>query len=447
MGQTMHVVLFGGENGYGNVGDQAMLLETVRRLQTRLDCPRITVLTERPDTSIKASGCELVRLCADDFGPGLLQRLTSISYNVNRYYRYALRLLLGQRVWAGGPLMTGNAVRNLWQLVKSADLVINYGSGGINDIFGDDSIVVWTLLYRWCAMARTPFFITGQGVGPLHNTYFRRLLGQTLPAAQGIGVRDGEISHTILRKLGIPNELVRRTFDDAATLPSAHRDEVNATLENEGVPRKGTLVGIHLRATDYVRDRGEHWARQMGRLISMLSEVLQAHVVAIPMCYNPLEDDREAARVVAQYARPGSLTLIAGEYRPELLKGVCSTMDINIGFSYHFALFGLTGGVPTLPLLTNEYYQLKMTGLLRQLEITDWKPVLLREDSTDRIIRQARRLLQMRTALRPRLLSATHRLDGYVEDFFDDMLEASATQNVAPSKPQRGLAGRRDGYA
>jgi len=429
----MHVVLFGGANGYRNIGDQAMLLETVRRLQSRLGSPRITVLTARPETTILPPGCELVRLTIEDLGPTLVQKVVSNSHLLQKYYRRTVCDLLGRSGRRGRPIKISQNAHDLWELIQSADVVINYGSGGMNDIFGEGAIVVWSLLYRWCALSRTPFFVTGQGVGPLRNTYFRSLLRQTLPAAQGISVRDGEGAQAILRQIGIPEALIRITFDDAVSLPSASREEVDAALQAEGVPRDGVLVGIHLRATDYTCDRGESWARRMGELTSRLAEVLDAQVVAIPMCYNPSEDDREAARVVARYARPGSLKLIEGVYRPELLKGLCAAMTLDVGFSYHFVLFGLTSGVPTLPLFTNHYYRLKMTGVMKQLGITDWHPVHLVDDNTDDVIQAAKGLLRMSSCIGPKLTSATARCVERVEVFFDDMLERSLKQ--APLSP------------
>ena len=58
-------------------------------------------------------------------------------------------------------------------------------------------------------------------------------------------------------------------------------------------------------------------------------------------------------------------------YNWSQLKGILGLMDVAIGTSYHFVVFAVSMGVPTLGLYVDEYYRLKIGGFFDLIGLGD----------------------------------------------------------------------------
>jgi polysaccharide pyruvyl transferase WcaK-like protein len=213
--------------------------------------------------------------------------------------------------------------------------------------------------------AKVPVVLTSQGIGPFDHFLDRYIARLILRSASVIGCRDGEGSAAVARGLGAyPFRLVF-TGDDSLLLQRTPDARVGEVLKKESIPNDVTLIGVNLRdSSSYHPGYLEQDAAALAWMLDQLIELIGCHVVFIPISYNEADDDRVSAQRIVNAMRFKSLaTVISGEYDPTVIMGIVGAMQAAIGTSYHFNVFALSQGVPSVGVYRNGYYEQKLTSV------------------------------------------------------------------------------------
>jgi polysaccharide pyruvyl transferase WcaK-like protein len=219
----------------------------------------------------------------------------------------------------------------------------------------------------------------------------------------------------------VKRPLIRITADDAASLVTAEEAVVRQALADEGLPRtSGPLVAMHFRGTTYDREVGLKETALMAAVADQIVQEASAHIYFVSMgLQKDGVDDRVAADAVVQQMRhPESATVLHQMYDPGTVKGLIRQSDLAIGTSYHFQVFALTAGIPTVGLYKGPYYRQKAHGLFGHFDLAD-ATFDLESCSAEAVARRALGALSDRDALGKRLRSVTHQLDGALDEVWD----------------------------
>ncbi|MFS0674964.1 polysaccharide pyruvyl transferase CsaB [Ornithinibacillus sp. 179-J 7C1 HS] len=156
----MHIVL-SGYYGYGNVGDEAILLSIIEAMRKQEPDIQFTVLSFNPEE-------------------------TSITYGVHAINRFDFT--------------------SIYQAIKESDGLISGGGSLIQDETGLRSVPYYTGIIQIARWHKKPVFIYAQGMGPIKLLHNKLLVRWTFNKVDFITVRD-ELSKKFLEKIGIKKQV------------------------------------------------------------------------------------------------------------------------------------------------------------------------------------------------------------------------------------------------
>lgn len=311
-----------------NLGDIAMLQVAVRRLAACWPAAIIHVVTQDADA---------LRTWCPEARP-LVLRTPARWRNLSTTARWAAGRVLGDR-----PVEVDGVPDEVAGAVAQADLVVISGGGGTTDEFPGDSARALNLLRR-SALGGAMTAMVGQGFGPLGDTPLRDLAKIVLPGVDLIMTRDNVASPALLRSLGVDDDRVVHTGDDAILLaPRQPRAET---------PMR---IGFNVRVAPYSGvDRSI--ATAVAERLLDTATALGADVLPLPVSLGDEDSDVDAlcAALGQPVARPDS---------PEQLVAGASSCRVVVTGSYHPAVFALAQGVPAVGIANHPYYVQKFDGL------------------------------------------------------------------------------------
>lgn len=312
-------VLICGYHGYGNAGDEALLLALLRQLQQLSGPVQPVVLSPRPPETAATYG---VLACP-------------------RFDGWALRRYLRQSqafIWGGGSLLQD---RTSWR-----------------------SPLYYLGLMLWAQRRGLKTLAWAQGIGPLQRGWIRELARRALAGCTAISVRDAVASQW-LRAWGIPHQVAP---DPVWGLPSKTLPE----WERWPQPRIAVVLRQHPQLTPA---RLEILAEGLRRLQAATG----AYLLLLPFQLAPPgspdlgPDYRLAQRL--QQRLPGHSQVL--EIRdPYLLKGVFRGVKLAIVMRYHGLVMAAAEGCACFGLS----YDPKVTTLLEELGMPGWDLEAIPED-------------------------------------------------------------------
>jgi polysaccharide pyruvyl transferase WcaK-like protein len=422
------VVLFGGDSGNRNLGDQAMLLATVGRLHRHFPNCAMTVLAANPDLVPDLAGVHRV-----SWPPGVFAATTRCSrWRIPGLWRFwrlptlarGRRLVQAARAMRRGDgrcVGTASGTAELLRILQGADLVLNFGSGALNDLWAKEVVYPWSFCYLAARELGKRVLVTGQGIGPLTHPIDRWLLCMALDRVDAITLRDRRESWDLLRRGGVRHPMTRETADDAAELAAARADVVWRALGEEGVSVIRPLVAVNVRRTGYDDVLGQRELALIAAAVDRLVQESGAEVIFVSMSYNDEVDDRVSARaVVAKMQHAYRAIVLQRMYDPVMTKGFIAEADLAIGMSYHFLMFALTAGTPAVGLFKGPYYARKLQGLMGHFAL-EGSALDLNTCSVEVVVRQALTALCSRGPLREQLTATSARLQTALDDVWREV--------------------------
>ncbi len=309
---------------------------------------------------------------------------------------------------------------------EQADALLVSGGGFITDLFRSSERVLNIILLA--RSRNTPVYMFGQGIGPIRNSRLWEKAKRVLPEVQQIALREKKFSRPILQRLGVPDDRIGVTGDDAVALAYDERPQ-----------SLGECIGVNLRVAYY----SEVSESVVGRLASVLSDIsasCEAPLLPVPIAYEGESSDVNTIRAIFSAAgveSDGGRSLKSPE---EVIRQIGDCRVVVTG-SYHGGVFALSQGVPVVGLSNSEYYDNKFHGLADMFEAGCTVLRTERPDFEAALEEAVREAWEKAPEIRPTLLArAEHQIEAadsayerMVESLSDDAFSSSDGYGVSMS--------------
>lgn len=212
----MNKLVISGYYGFGNAGDEAMLLAMVDALRAIDPQVEITVISGNPED-------------------------TRRRHEVAAVHRL-----------------------NLWGIAKaicSSDLLISGGGSLLQDVTSGRSIFYYLGIMQIACLLRRPIMLYAQGIGPIRSKTARAFMKHIGNCIAGGTVRD-EGSLTELAGLGVVTPNVTVTADPVLALSPVAAESGRAIIEKLGLSGEGPLIGFSVRewqGRDHTKMCSQKW--------------------------------------------------------------------------------------------------------------------------------------------------------------------------------------------
>jgi polysaccharide pyruvyl transferase WcaK-like protein len=369
--------------GWGNVGDDALLLSAVRRLEEHLG-PADFVLSGRgdgalparlpPHERISSPQCSLDQLAArlrDRLQPvlrwsgvlpfGMDERSRRVDGYVLRLSAAALTIYWRVVRRLPGRFASRGIARSLRRL-EECDVLYVVGDNAFNDFYPAGVVG-----RRWlCGLARgagVRVALSSQGFGPLDMRWAMRELKRMLRDVDLLTLRDHSYGRG--RVLAVnPGFSARVSADEAFALATSENGAAHQLLERAGIGADDPFIAVNFRGTDCVRDTTE-LAPRLATLCDRLIAQTEGVLAFFPMSYSTHWGlDLDYAEIIRSYMNePASLRSVPLVGDVETIKSAIGRARYTFGTSYHMHVFGLSQQRPALVLYTGAYYRVKSEGI------------------------------------------------------------------------------------
>lgn len=337
-----------------NAGDAAMLGAALSRLSSLLPAADLQVFNDDPE-GLDALGAQVREL--DIYGrrtwldDGFLPAGAPLAGPAAQMLRRVAPGLIG-RLWElklrGAP-QDRAALQDFLRTIRQADALLVTGMGGITDAFPEYAAGVLQTLALALDSGVRPVAMLGQGFGPLHDPALHDLARRVLPRLSLIGVREKRLSVPLLHELGVPEDRIVVTGDDALELALGAGE------------RPGDGLGVNLRLAAYSGVTAD-MTGGVRRAVSRALPRLSTYAVPIPISRTEGEEDLKAIAAVT----PIRAELMAEAERARVAADVIALVArcrVVVTGSYHAAVFALASGRPAVCLVGSDYYGVKFHGL------------------------------------------------------------------------------------
>ena len=281
----MNKLVISGYYGFGNAGDEAMLLAMVSALRALDPQVAITVISGNPaDTAKKHAVSAVHRL-------------------------------------------------NLWGIaraIRASDLLISGGGSLLQDVTSGRSIFYYLGIMQLACFLGRPVMLYAQGIGPIRSRMARSFMKHIGNCIAGGTVRD-EGSLVELAGLGVVKPKVSVTADPVLALEPASVESGRKILDSLGLGGEGPLIGFSVREWQ----GRDHYKNIFAAVADRLVAESGARIVFIPMQWP--DDVQAAQRVAAKMRKPHAL--IHQKCDTAELLSVVRNLDLLVGVRLHALIF------------------------------------------------------------------------------------------------------------
>jgi len=350
----MRILIYPG-GSCDNLGDLAMLLTTVTRLQELWPTARLQVLTNEPE-SLKTHCPHLepvsLRGAKRWFRVQALPAwvFPQIAPALRARFPLGLRQLWRLSGWAYPPDF--RQARDFANALFGADLVVLSGCGLINDEFAFAAIKVLDI-FATAIQCGIPTAMFGQGFGPIGGEQLFQRTAAVFPHLGAIHLREQRANTPLLKRLGVPAEKTMLTGDDAIEMSYKQKRDL-----------PGTGIGINLRRASYSAIN-DHTMEVVREAVVKKTQQHRTHAVGIPILVRDEHSDLQTLeQLLSTSARPWNGARGAAALQ-QVLRNVGECRIVVTG-SYHAGVFALAQGIPVVALAQSAYYLDKFHGLADQ---------------------------------------------------------------------------------
>jgi len=306
-------VLVSGYYGFGNAGDEAILIAIVDSLK-----------------KLK-SNIEITALSADPFK-------TKEQYGINAVQRTSPLAIIRE--------------------ISRADLVISGGGGLLQDVTSNRSIPYYLFILYLAKRLNKKVMFYANGVGPVFREMNKRMIKLVGNMVDLITVRD-EQSKKELENLGVTKPPIIVTADPAFVLKPIEDDKGYDLLNrlNISFAEDRPRIGVSVRPWNLNKSR-----EVIAKACDYLVKSHNADIIFLPMQYpNDYHESLEVMKLMRESAR-----VIPEALDPREVLWLCGKMDIIFGMRLHALIFGAMTGVPLVGLVYDpkvEYFLKRVNQL------------------------------------------------------------------------------------
>ena len=303
------------------------------------------------------------------------------------------------------------------EVLRETDFMIVSGGAYFTDVFPGQA---WSSLERMRAaeILGIPFALVGQGIGPLTDPAMRHAAAELLPRARLIAVRERETSLRLLHELGVGDENIFVTGDDAVE---------EAWLRRSADP--GSSIGVNLRVAPYAGTSVDD-ATSMRVSLRSIVAATSAELVSLPVCISESVESSSDA-TVAKHILSGLGTSPGTDAVPTSVSDLIvrvSACRVVVTGSYHCAVFALSQGIPAVCVYNSEYYRIKFLGLKDLFGVGCEVISITSEKFSDRLAAATIEMWGHAASLRPVLLSAAEKQIAAGRRVYDELCSIIATE-------------------
>lgn len=361
---------------YESVGDQAMLLNALRRLEfylgpcqfvgplsaekkgqfhypnlTTVATPHLEIL--RTATSLKTMYAKVPSSWRPKMPSTTFLDLAVFIFDL-KYFLYSL----------GIHFVFRDAFKEFLDEIKKCDVFFTSGDCSLSD-YWLDGVVLKSWFLRLVRRYVSVSVLSSQGIGPLTIPWARKRLVRALSTLDLLSFRDFSNSKSLVEVEGLRGVLYQIVMDEAFSLPAAPRSDVWKVLQASGVSSAEPFIIVNFRNTDFTQNT-DSLLDKIANLLDRVTTVTQKKVVFVPMSSGEnYGRDYQAGMRIKRLMKYGEKVMVLEPMADvHLVKGIIGAAAYSIGISYHLHVFSLSQGHPTLIVYTGEYYRAKSDGLI-----------------------------------------------------------------------------------
>lgn len=340
-----------------NLGDRAMLLNVVRLARSQLPRAALHVSADAPRWLAQEFDLHQTPTLLHIWGrwegagvakclPVLLRKALSPSYNFLSSLTCLLLAFLPAAIRRHIPGMEGEFINSIAEM----DVVYFNGGGYLTDKgMTEARALLWTALIAHWHGAR--IVLTGQGLGPFSSYWTQWLVRHVLNSADFIITREMEAAAQWFDQWKISDGRWHGGVDDACSLP------YKAVTPGSDKP----ILAIHNRTSSFHTDE----ARVSRALVAVMREHL-ARGYRIKLFVFQKNEKMELAIYRKWMEEMGCDSIdIVNTEDPRELRAELAVCERAVGVAYHFQLFSLMAGMPSVAIYRDEYYRAKFAGLAK----------------------------------------------------------------------------------
>lgn len=356
-----------------HVGDEAILTARLAWLKRAVPELKPVVLSEDPDFTAREHG---VASLAEPKVPRWLE-----PFWFKRWTHPWLRARMAEILCKGFSPALGKVLDE----VRRASILTICGGGSLTSRYGA-LLRIRSLLAGYAVARAVPVVVTGQQIGPILSEQDEAILGQWLPRAKRVGVRDPDISVRLGLRAGVPVDRLVVTGDDALDL---------VPISPASLPPRcfgvRPCVGLSLHLPGNRAERSQRLVEMVQSLAPWLRS-LDADILWLPHLRSsvPHRCDVQLARDFAGAAGLVGRLVVADspEYRDRHIKHLTGLCDFVVSTRYHGVVFALTSGVPVVGVSQDDDTGAKIKGLYAYFGL-DWVVPHMRDPGMTFLISEA----------------------------------------------------------
>jgi len=233
--------------------------------------------------------------------------------------------------------------------------------------------------------------MVGQGVGPLDDPELRARARDLLPRVDLIFVRERRVAVPLLRSLGVEDDRLLMTGDDAIEMAYRQRPS-----------RAGNGIGVSVRVSSYTAVE-KHHLTLLREVVQEAARKRQAVLVGVPISGAHHESDSSRiAEIVEGYAD----RRIERRRLEPASAAITRTHDcrLMVTGTYHGAIFALGQGIPVVAIARSQEYMQKLVGLHDEYGSACEVISVDKSDARQRLSRAIHQAWEDAEALRPGIL-------------------------------------------
>ncbi len=355
------ITIIGGY-GYGNTGDEAQLGANLARWNKVAPNAEVTVLSPDPAYTTTHHGC------MSDYA----SRVVFFRSSSEPHYGLSDGTFR-RRFWLLWPRMVINAhfmrsgLAPPLASAKEKELLLKLYSSDILHISGGGFLTGMTKSRLWdscfimllCQYFGTPYFLTGQTIGIFKTRTDRWLAKRSLAKALTISLRDPEQSKLELTQLGISEEMIISSVDDALFCEKSSSDAIHQHLLDSGIDPKQDYIAVNYHWWGMDEATKIKTTKRMAQLMDYVATKTGYQILFVPM--SPVDEEPEQSVILEM---KHSTHILSYDYDYRVVRGVIAGSRFLVSFKHHPLIFALGEGVPALSVSLDDYYERKNTGAM-----------------------------------------------------------------------------------
>ena len=296
-----------GYYGYGNLGDDSILLAISRQLSEADPPVRLTVLSRHPK-------------------------------NTRRIY--------------GLPAVARFSPLGVIRHMRQSDFLVSGGGTLLQDATSIRSLIYYLSVIHLAQLFHKPVFIWANGIGPVRRSMDRRRVRRCVESCTAVTLRDSD-SLAELERMGVTRKDISVTADPALTLTASRLSAED--LRSLGVPSDQPLLGVSLRNAPGIDRSLPAFAALLDRLSGETGRFVVFLIMQDP-------GDRVISQAVrSRMSAPSVLVDTPG--KPDIMLGLISCMDAVISMRLHAIIFAARQRIPVVGCI----YDPKVDAFLKAL--------------------------------------------------------------------------------